>query len=302
MVMRPSGGGGPTPTPTNGNSDFASANDTGPVAIITEDPTCAAWNKVNTALFDAEQQVKWTERDPSIPATEWTPQQRNAFETVGNAMAKAADQSAGLVKTTPHRVMRELYEQFIAYARTFAQRVPDFTEPDNEFARVVDGIAGAFVNVCAAISYGSSAAQAPLLSPVAPPSKIAAPESVDDPQRLLTKEDPICADWTARLDRYFDDTAAWQAISGDIPAAQWTPEQRATIDAVIPVMSTFADDIEKLARRSEIPAVQDFGVLAAEYERAYLQALPTYTSADGFLAAAATYVAKVIEQGCKVAE
>src|SRR5882757_864993 len=33
LVVRPSGGG-PTPTPTNGQSDFASANDTGPVNII----------------------------------------------------------------------------------------------------------------------------------------------------------------------------------------------------------------------------------------------------------------------------
>src|SRR5882762_11804026 len=45
LVMRPSGGG-PTPTPTNGNSDLASAGDAGPVNIIAEDPTCAAWGKV----------------------------------------------------------------------------------------------------------------------------------------------------------------------------------------------------------------------------------------------------------------
>ena len=300
LVVRPSGGG-PTPTPQNGHSDFASAGDDGPVAIITDDPTCAAWSKVNSALYDAEQQVKWTERDPSVPASGWTPQQRTTFETVGNAMSHAADQSVGLAKTTQHRVMRELYEQFIGYARAFAERVPKFTEPDNELARVVDGIAGAFVNVCAAITYGSSAAQAPLLSPVSPPSRVAPPENLEGPQRLLTSADPICAEWTSRLDRYFDDTTDWQSISEDIPAAQWTPEQRAIIDAVIPVMSTFADDLEKLARRSDNPAVQDFGVLAAEYERAYAQALPTYTSADGFLAAAATYLAKTVEQGCKVA-
>ena len=300
LVMRPSGGGGATPTPTNGKSDFASANDTGPVAIITEDPTCAAWNKVNTSLFDAEQQVKWTERDPSVPATDWTPQQRNTFETVSKAMTGAADQSVSLAKATPHRVMRELYEQFIAYTRSFAERVPKFTAPDNELARVVDGIAGTFVNICAAISYGSSAAQAPLLPPVRPPSKIASVQNLETPQRLLTNGDPICTEWTSRLDRYFNDTTDWQSISEDIPASQWTPEQRATIDAVIPVMSAFADDLENLARRGETSAVQDFGVLAAEYERAYARALPTYTSADGFLAAAATYLAKTVEQGCKV--
>jgi hypothetical protein len=298
LVVRPAGGG-PAPTPTNGHSDFASAGDDGPVAIITDDLTCAAWNKINTALFDAEQQAKWTERDASVPASEWTPQQRTTFETVGNAMTRVADQSVGLAKATPHRVMRELYEQLIAYARAFAERVPKFTEPDNELARVVDSVASVFANVCGAISYSSAAAQAPLLSPAPPPSRVASPESLEEPQRLLTEADPVCNEWTSTVDRFFDDTIAWQAISGDIPAAQWTPEQKAVNDAVAPVMSTFADRLEELARRSENPGIQDFGLLAAQYQRAYVQALPTYTSADSFLAAAASTLAETVEKACK---
>jgi hypothetical protein len=300
LVVRPSGGG-VTPTPQNGHSDFASAGDDGAVAIITDDPTCAAWSKAGTALFDAEQQVKWTQRDPSVPATGWTPQQRTTFETVGNAMTHAADQTVGLAKTTPHRVMRELYEQFIAYARAFSERVPNYTERDNEIARVADGFASVFANICGAIKYSSAAAQAPLLSPADSPSRVASPENVEDPQRFLERPDPDCAEWTRLLDRYFDDTTDWQAISQDIPATQWTPEQRAINDKVVPVMTTFADDLEKLARRSENPAIQDFGVLAAEYERAYAQALPTYTAADSYLVAAATFLAKTIEQACKAA-
>ena len=42
VVGKDSGGGSPTPTNGNG-SDIASANDKGPVAIITDDPTCDAW-------------------------------------------------------------------------------------------------------------------------------------------------------------------------------------------------------------------------------------------------------------------
>jgi hypothetical protein len=298
LVTRPSGGG-PTPTPTNGNSDFASANDTGPVAIITEEPTCAAWSKISAELVGAEQQVKWTERDPSIPATAWTPQQRNIFETVGNAMSRAADETVGLAKTTPHRVMRELYEQFIAYARAFGESVPNFTEHDNEIARAADGFASIFANICGAIKYNSAAAEAPLLSPVAPPSQLAPPGNLENPQRFMEQPDSGCAEWTTLMDRYFDDTTDWQAISQDIPAAQWTPEQRAIIEKVVPVMTTFADDMEKLARRSENPAIQDFGVLGAEYERAYAQALPTYTAADSYLVTAAIILAKTIEQACK---
>src|SRR6478736_5641932 len=43
VVGKNSGGGSPTPTNGNG-SDIASANDKGPVAIITDDPTCSGWN------------------------------------------------------------------------------------------------------------------------------------------------------------------------------------------------------------------------------------------------------------------
>ena len=49
------------------------------------------------------------------------------YESVGKAMRSAADQTVNLVKSTPHRVMRELYEQFIAYARAFADTVPTYT-------------------------------------------------------------------------------------------------------------------------------------------------------------------------------
>ncbi len=46
------------------------------------------------------------------------------YEAVGKAMRNAADQTVNLVKVTPHRVMRELYEQFIAYARAFTDNIP----------------------------------------------------------------------------------------------------------------------------------------------------------------------------------
>src|SRR4051794_13454949 len=112
LVVGKNSGGGESPTPTNGNgSDFASANDKGPANIIDGDPTCDSWSRVGTALTAAEEKVAWASRDRSIPASAWTPEQRNMYESVGKAMNDAADQTVGLVKLTPHRVMRELYEQ-----------------------------------------------------------------------------------------------------------------------------------------------------------------------------------------------
>src|SRR5882757_1805427 len=74
LVMRPSGGGH-TPTPTNGNSDFASANDTGPVNIIAEDPTCEAWVRVAREYSDKAKAVNWQDHDVTVPASAWTSEQ-----------------------------------------------------------------------------------------------------------------------------------------------------------------------------------------------------------------------------------
>src|SRR6185369_13845619 len=86
LVVGKGSGGGESPTPTNGNgSDFASANDKGPVGIIMEDPTCAAWNRINNTAVGVQSQVGWRNRDQSAPATAWTAEQRSMYETVGTA-------------------------------------------------------------------------------------------------------------------------------------------------------------------------------------------------------------------------
>src|SRR6478735_9295070 len=55
LVVGKNSGGGESPIPTTANgSDFASANDKGPVGIITEDPTCAAWNRTVNELSSPE--------------------------------------------------------------------------------------------------------------------------------------------------------------------------------------------------------------------------------------------------------
>lgn len=66
-------GGRPTATADSAaNSEFASANDTGPITIITEDPSCAAWTPISNTLADSEKNG-WIDRDPAIPASEWSP-------------------------------------------------------------------------------------------------------------------------------------------------------------------------------------------------------------------------------------
>src|SRR4029450_50129 len=142
----------------------ASANDKGPVGIITEDPTCEAWGRVAREFSAQEDSVNWANRDTTVSASAWSPEQRNMYDTVAKAMNSAADQTVNLVKLTPHRVMRELYEQFIAYAQAFNSQISTPTANDDNWAVVTDTVGTALASICSAIDYRSAQPLAPLIS------------------------------------------------------------------------------------------------------------------------------------------
>lgn len=291
-------GSGPTPTAGSGsNSEFASANDTGPVTIITEDPSCAAWVPIQNTLADSENNG-WTDRDASIPASVWSPEQRQQYQDVGQAMRSAADQTVPLAKLTTHRVMRELYLQFIAYSRAYADKIATYAPSDDHFARTGSTISAALGDICAAITYGAAAARAPLVAPGPAPDAVAPIGNPEHPEPFLTSQDPVCPDWKTSADQFSSDTATWRQIPPDIPAGKWTPEQRALSDAVVPIMQQSADSMEELGRRSENANLQDFALLAAQYRRAFASSLPTHTRADSYLYNAAARAGAVVYTAC----
>ena len=66
-----------------------------------------------------------------------------------------------------------------------------------------------------------------------------------------------------------------------------------------PATTARADELEQLGRRSDNPVLQDFAVLSAQYLRAFVLALPTYTGSDGYVGNASTYLALVVDSGCQ---
>ena len=62
------------------NAEFVSAEDINPANVISDDPTCDAWARVGKAYVAETERVKWGERDPQIPATEWSSQQRAMYD------------------------------------------------------------------------------------------------------------------------------------------------------------------------------------------------------------------------------
>ncbi|MCV7357566.1 Vmc-like lipoprotein signal peptide domain-containing protein [Mycolicibacterium fluoranthenivorans] len=295
----------PTAAPTTSGapaSDFASANDTGPVSVITEDPSCAPWMPILNTLADAEANG-WKERDPSIPATVWSQDVRTQYLAVADAMRSAAEQTAPLMKVTTHRVMRELYEQFIAYAEAYADHVPVYTAPDNQLALTAVGAAEVLSHICQAITYGSAAARAPLVEPAQPPTSVSPLGNSNRPVRFLTTPNLVCSDLRQAVDAFnaTPEVAAWKGTDANIPASQWTPELRASATALKPVLESFAEKLNELGRQSSNSALEDFSTLAAQYMRAYVLSFPTFTRPDENLYDTSRLTAPMIVSACAAA-
>lgn len=282
-------------------SGIISADDTGPVSIIMSDPSCTAWTSISGNLSSTLSmlgQGKWNERDQSIPASAWNDEQKKQYLAAGQVVRNAAAQTVGLVKLTPHRVMRELYEQFIAYARTFVEHIPTYTERDAALAGTAHSAASALAAICAAANNGSASTRAPLVEAQSAPTKTASPGNPANPQRYLTGSNPVCADWKATLDKFGVDAAEWHGIDPSIPGTYWNPQQKAVNLAVGPIMISLANKMQQLGRRSNNPTLQDFAELSAQYRRAFVLALPTYDPTDNYLANAATFLSTTVLGAC----
>jgi hypothetical protein len=297
------GDGSPATTQTAGagtsNSDIASANDAGPVTVITEDPTCAPKYPI-LETFGKGLKNGWDTRDESIPATAWTPELRAQYEQVGRVMRSTADQLVPLAKLTPHRVMRELYEQFIVYARAYVDSFPTYTQKNDDLVRVVIATNDAVISICAAIDNGSAAARGPLISPPSPPSDLPPVGNPAEPEMFLKQPNAVCGDWGAALTQFGNDTSEWNATDPNIPASQWPPEQKALNEAVAPSMEVLASKLALLGKRSGNPTFRDFADLAAQYRFAYVKAIPTYIPADSWLVTSSRKLSTIVQSACQV--
>lgn len=285
-------------TSASAHSDIASANDTGPVAVILEDPSCAMQSPVIIA-YAKRTKNGWEKRNPELPATEWTPEIRGMHEAAGQAFRDGADQLIPSAKATPHRAMRELYEQFIAYGRAYADSIPSYTPIDNNLAVAAVHAADAIDRICAAIGYGSAPARGPLVPALPTPSEVAQVRDPANAQTLLSDPNRVCPEWISAMEQYNINVDSWNKTSPDIPGFDWSPEQRKINDDVVPAMKLFNTQLSALGRESGNPTLRDFANLAVQYRQAYLAALPTYTPADKYLVSAASRIAGLVDSACR---
>jgi hypothetical protein len=134
-------------------------------------------------------------------------------------MRSAADQTAALAKQTPHRVVRELYEQTTAYLTAYADSVAAYVPTNDNLVEVATSTAQALTSICEAISNGSAGARAGLIPAAADPT--ASTASAGPPTRFFQPPtDPVCTQWHAVVSKYTTAFAPWRGTNPNVAAAQ----------------------------------------------------------------------------------
>lgn len=293
--------GGATTTPTSGvASDIASASDKGPVSIITDEPTCDTFMGINDNLATIEAKG-WSERRNGLAsAEEWSEDDRTQVQAVATAISNAADQMVTLAKRTPHRLIRELYEQSLLYGRLYAESVPTYTPKNNALADVFVNGSSAIAGICNTIDNGA-ASRSIALAPSSPPSRTAEVRDPSKPDRFITTVDEFCTAWVDRERKFIDETADWATLDASIPASNWSAEQSAKQLAILPTLKAYADDIEGAGRASANPVTEDFASTSALYIRAYAASMSDYTNADSWLIYTAFRLSNTVSGACQAA-
>jgi hypothetical protein len=300
FFTRDSGGGTSAASSSAVPSDIASADDTGPVTVVTEEPTCDALYGINSSLATIQGNGWGDQRGTLGPVSEWTTEQHTQVQGVATAIRNAADQMVALAKQTPHRVVRELYEQYIAYGRAYADSIPHYTPSDNLLASANVNISNVLFGICNSIRY-KSAGRSLGLEAVMPPTKVGDVGEPGSQERFISSSNSSCSAWTSKGNKFLGDLTAWQAADSNVPGPQWTPEQRAVQLAAFPIIETFANDIESTGRQSGNPVFEDVAVLGALYFRAYVSAGEGYSAADSWLAYTGLRVNNAISDACQAA-
>ncbi len=296
---------GPPPSTASAPPE-ASAKDTGPVGIILVDPSCTEGKKIADTVIAYSPLKKWHADSPDSPlnlsASAWTPEQRAAMQRAATMMRELADKAVSLAPITPHRVMRELYEQVIAYARAWADSQSDyFPQLDVNLWNAANEAMNAVFWTCEGVGVSSIAARSVLVPAPAAPRQVAQPQDPNNAQRFIHATDrAVCGELVAVNQKYDTNTVIqdFQKQDHEIPANQWTPQQKAVNDAVAPLLVNLADDLEHTAARGDNPVIQDFATFSAQYLRTLAKALPTYGPLDGTLGWVSGYTRHLVGEAC----
>lgn len=101
-----------------------------PAIPTTPDPVCAEWAPITTSYH--EKRAAWRGVDSNIPASKWSDEQRALNMGVIPVMKAEAADMRRLADKAADPVLRAMLQLEAAYQDAFADRLPNYTPPDDE--------------------------------------------------------------------------------------------------------------------------------------------------------------------------
>ncbi len=276
----------------SGGSGSASDGDVDrTVGLLRErDPVCDEWIAVSNEL--AAKEGRWAASNRGVPATAWSPEQREIFANVSEAMGSAADRYESMLPKARNVVVQELIAQTIVYLRSYIEEVPNYVEADS----LIAGVAG---NFGTAVTYMCSVV--PLL-PAARGVDKTSRSSVPNPADLtpfIADGDPACIRIIELIDRQKSQLRGWASADSTIPATEWTPTQRALNNAAREVIARDVTDLRAIAESAGSSIMADLLVTRAEYMQAFADKIPEYTADDALLWTTVSSLGGGLSAACK---
>ena len=101
-----------------------------PAIPTAPDPVCAEWAPITTSYH--EKRAAWRSVDSNIPASKWSDEQRALNMGVIPVMKAEAADIRRLADKAGDPVLRAMLQLEAAYQDAFADRLPNYTPPDDE--------------------------------------------------------------------------------------------------------------------------------------------------------------------------
>ncbi len=169
------------------------------VGVLRErDPVCDEWLNYADELSQAAEQ--WTALNRGVPATKWTPEHREIYVAVGEAMTTAADQFESILPKARNVLLQELIAQTIVYLRAYVERIPEYVESDSLIAGVAAKFSNAVTDMCE-------------IQP-----QLRASSSTEKTTRSSVPEPAALTPFMADKDR------TWEAMGADLTMARHAPK------------------------------------------------------------------------------
>lgn len=208
------------------------------------------------------------------------------------------DQLAELSRRTPHRVVREIYQQINAYrAASVATNGP----AGDDDVVTADTLAEAMLNICGAIDSSAAAAAAAAVPPAVAPSAPAPSRDPGGTPVFMGTPAKICRALNRQAEAVDPRLADWSMQNFDTPVTQRSASDQQLWDAAVAVLADDAENSARLATASANPVVEDLLTLSTQYQRAFVHSAPTYTSADRPLYLVAKKSSVAVRTACAAA-